>query len=238
MIDENLIIVCGCNNCSELDDFIFNKKNKVIGIDANKYCYENLLDKYKSLDNFIFINKTIYTDDDNIVKFYINESQNYIWSSLDKNITNRIIYYNDISKTIQTEVETITINKIIETYGCPIYLKIYIEGADHIVLESLLNTNYRPKFISCETECLGENYKDNYLEYDGLGNIKLLHQLGYTKFLLLKNEPGKDLIFDYEEINNYNFVDFKSICRKLMFLRRKHDFENYFDFWYDVVATN
>lgn len=65
-------------------------------------------------------------------------------------------------KTSQkTTVKSITVLDLIAKYGCPQYIKCDIEGNDIDMLLSLEKSNYRPMYISYESECQGNNYEAN-----------------------------------------------------------------------------
>jgi FkbM family methyltransferase len=49
-------------------------------------------------------------------------------------------------------VPGVSVAKLMETHGCPHYLKIDLEGADRLALAALITTPYRPTFISLESE--------------------------------------------------------------------------------------
>lgn len=50
----------------------------------------------------------------------------------------------------QIDVGTLTIADLLRKYGIPWYLKIEIEGADQIVLDTLPDDSPMPKYLSCE----------------------------------------------------------------------------------------
>ena len=74
--------------------------------------------------------------------------------------------------------------EIYRTYGVPFYLKIDVEGADHLVLEELKSFSNRPQYVSLESEKVDFNALEAELD--------LLKNLGYTKFKLVQQQsiPG------------------------------------------------
>lgn len=50
-------------------------------------------------------------------------------------------------------VKSTTVLELIKKYGIPEYIKCDIEGNDILMLRSLLQSEYRPKYIRCECEC-------------------------------------------------------------------------------------
>lgn len=57
-----------------------------------------------------------------------------------------------MSSTKSCEVPGASLAVLMQEYGCPHYLKIDLEGADHIALAELISTPYRPDYISIESE--------------------------------------------------------------------------------------
>ena len=121
-----------------------------------------------------------------------------------------------------------------------------IEGNDELALRQLLETQYRPKYISCEIECIGENYKYDYDKTDGLTNLNILYELGYTKFYLYdcRNDWNKNDIDNIKYIFNdeNNWLSYEDIKNKIKLLRSKFcdkvkaNKYQYYDFWYDIYA--
>ena len=70
-----------------------------------------------------------------------------------------------------------------EKYGVPYYCKIDIEGYDIVALQSLQTLDKLPKYISVETECIGE--EDVLNEDEILETLVQLHKLGYNRFKLI-----------------------------------------------------
>jgi hypothetical protein len=67
-------------------------------------------------------------------------------------------------------VETVAFSDILDAHGSPHYLKIDIEGKDHLCLEALQNRT-KPKYISVEAV--------------NLSLLETIHNLGYTKYKLV-----------------------------------------------------
>jgi hypothetical protein len=73
-------------------------------------------------------------------------------------------------KTVPVEVETREFSEILDEYGVPFYLKIDIEGCDHLCLEAL-SSDALPFFVSFEVSRLDEG--------------RILRDLGYSRFKVL-----------------------------------------------------
>ena len=155
MENNNLVIILGFYNGGSFVDRLLEKNYNIVGVDASEDIISFSKEKYKNFDNLILLNKCIDKSDGKLVEFYISKSP--VWNSVHKDIANRLHYY----KTTKM-VESITLPTLFDKYGCPIYLQMDIEGNDELALRQLLETQYRPKYISCEIECIGENHKYDY----------------------------------------------------------------------------
>lgn len=224
---NKLIFDLGFHSISNHTKKYLNNGYQIVAIEADK----RLCDvRYPGLT---IINKCIWKTSGEKIPFYLSNTFD-VWNSAFREISERL------DESVTVFVETITLSDLIKEYGTPIYCKIDIEGADIIALESLKGIPERPKFISCETECLGNDRKEDYLDYDGLDIIRCLKDLGYTRFFLHDENYHKrgyrEFLLDPEkEYNNWKSYD--EICEELKTLRKEHIFNNWYDFWYDVYAT-
>lgn len=218
-MESKLIFDIGCHTLDSTYKFL-EEGNTVIAVDADINKLFQISSKYYDYIKFkklILINKAVTDKNDEIINFYIQPNWN-VWNSIYKNIAER----HDIS--IKTTVITTTLNNLIDNFGIPEYCKIDIEGADILALESL--NDKLPKFISCESECLGINDNPEPLKV-----LNKLHELGYNKFYLEK-QPSNIVYTDIREWESYE--DFKN---KLLQTRQNHKFKYFYDFWYDIFAT-
>jgi hypothetical protein len=78
----------------------------------------------------------------------------------------------------------VDIAEVFHRYGIPYYLKVDIEGADLVVLETLLRFEGRPQFLSIESE------KVDFSRLEA--EFRLLADLGYKKFKPVQQQliPG------------------------------------------------
>jgi len=172
-----------------MDSLYYLKKGfKVIGIEANPRLVnkiKNKLNDYIEQGKFILINKAITNKTDKKIDFYINEKKKD-WGTVLSN-WNRTMN----NKFKKISVETITLQKIIETYGLPYYLKIDIEGSDVLILDSLLEINEKPKYLSIELLSINnlKNEKIDYLEI-----LNKLKKLGYNKFILYNQAKKREVL--------------------------------------------
>ncbi len=224
-MDNNLIFDLGFYKGESSTKYLI-EGFKVIGVDCNPLLKNNLkFYQWIKTKKLIIEKKCISEKDGEIINFYV-QPQKIVWSSTNKNIAERL------EESQCYEVETITLSSLIEKYGVPIYCKIDIEGNDSIALKSLFNVEEKPLYISCETECIGN---ENPYEIDGLENIHILKELGYNKFFL-KNQHN-DFLFHFELNKEYEWKTYEEICEELKNERQNHDFTEPYSFWWDVYAT-
>jgi FkbM family methyltransferase len=91
------------------------------------------------------------------------------------------------TRSIRIEVARVDLAEAFRLNGMPFYLKIDIEGADHVVLDELRQFKDRPRHISMEA---------NTVEFARLtAELKALQYLGYTAFKAVQQEsiPGTSI---------------------------------------------
>jgi FkbM family methyltransferase len=110
------------------------------------------------------------------VEFHLSEES--VWSSLNKAISNR---HHLFKATVRVPARRLA-DLLIE-FGVPVYCKIDVEGYDAVCLATLEHTPELPRFISVETECLGD--KELLTEAQALETLDRLHGLGYRRFKLV-----------------------------------------------------
>lgn len=200
--------------------------HRVIAVEANPKLCRAIKEKFKSYARsrqLIIVNKAVTDKDDDIVKFYVQDN-NDVWSSIYRKIAER----DDPSEEIT--VPTITLKSLIKQYGCPDYCKIDIEGADVLAIQSLRGMTELPKFISAESECLGNDDVT-----DGLDVIKALYDVGYTKFFL--DDQWHPHIKDPLTWPTNNHMDYDTFVEYVKVRRNTYVFEHNYSFWFDVHAT-
>lgn len=110
------------------------------------------------------------------VKFYKNK-KNTVWGTVKENWAKR----NQISfdaNSISIDVNPVNFKEILNKFGIPYYLKIDIEGMDLVCCQALLSFNYKPSYISIESEKI--SYKKLEDEFD------LLDKLGYISYKIIQ----------------------------------------------------
>ena len=101
--------------------------------------------------------------------FFINLDNDH-WSSLDVGWAGR-----DSSRCRRIDVQCVTLPDLFGEFGVPHYLKIDVEGVDHIVLSQLRDHELRPLYVSVEDCRFGLQYMET-LSSCGYDRFKLLDQ--------------------------------------------------------------
>ena len=110
----------------------------------------------------------------------------------------------------------------------PYYLRIDIEGNDYIAVDMLKDD--KPKYISCESECVGES---NKTDEDITRVLNSLINKGYTKFKLVHGASSIDMVMN--SLFNNNEWQNESSFREML-INKSKPIHNY-TFWNDILAT-
>lgn len=175
---NNLIVDIGMHKAEDTNYYL-KKGFKVVAVDADPFLISNAqknFSDYISKNQLILLNYAVSNVDNEEIDFHI--SQNTVWSSLKKEISNR---QNLIKDTIK--IKTRRLSSIFEEYGIPLYCKIDIEGYDVTALSTLKGITVLPQFISAESECYGDT--ETFTDEQALDSLNKLHEIGYSKFKLV-----------------------------------------------------
>lgn len=143
----------------------------VVAVDANPLLVHQGVERFSSdiaSGRLTLVNAALWHTCGETVPFYINEIYSGK-SSIDPDRDQ------PGGRSHRIEVGTITIAELFRKYGVPWYLKIDIEGADQIVLDTLPQESGMPRYISCELD-------------EGCSMIDRLSLLGYASFKLINPE--------------------------------------------------
>jgi len=184
MIPKKLIIDCG-SHIGQDSQFYLSRGYEVYAIDASPSLVERLKNIFKEEieeGNFHIKNIAVGNKSGKVSFF---ESKDCAWNSTKLEIANRNGY-------LQREIiiDCLPLSDIILEYGkIPYYIKIDLEGNDYDAIMSLKNIDQKflPQYISCETECVGEN--EIITEEEALKTLEALKEVGYTKFKLVSQNP-------------------------------------------------
>lgn len=201
--------------------YYLNNGYTVIGVECNQNLVKSNLNTYNNFisdGKLVIVDKCISDKDNEIIPFYISKQS--IWSSCNKNISERI------DKSTTVDVETITLKKLIEVYGCPIYCKIDIEGNDVLAIRSLKGLQEIPQYISVEAECLGKGET-----VSDISMIDELKNVGYNKFMIIDQRKYRSFIFDFKY--QYNWLTYDESKLQIDDLRK---LEWDYGLWVDIFA--
>ena len=140
---------------------------KIICVEASLQIFKSLENNVSKFKNIIPLNYAVCKSDNKFITFYNADTLSTLnkdWLTLDKSRFSGTSFY-------ETTVETITIDKLIETYGMPELIKIDVEGAEHIVIKSLTQ----------KVPLLCFEWASEWLE-ENIECVKYLNSLGFTKF--------------------------------------------------------
>lgn len=179
-------------NIGDMTNIFKNNAKKVVAFEPNPQLSNQL--RYRFNMDDVVIDPRGISDDIGIKNFNISAAHT-ISTLSDDWVTNS--RFSDLNAwDLVLEIETITLDKAIDEYGVPDYIKIDIEGYEYEVLTSftkLLNHT----IISFEW---AEEQKSKLIEI-----INHLHHLGYNKFYRAEN----DIVLFDKDIDWVNYDEFK-----------------------------
>lgn len=156
--------------------FYLTKGFRVIAIEASPSLCALAARRFQTeiaAQQLVIVNAAI-TSNSGLVQFF--ESSNDQFGTTKATWVNRNRNLGAEVTTVRT-IQGIRLIELIETYGCPYYIKIDIEGADCDALHSLAFSSSRPKYLSLESEKV--SWEDLVREFDFLCN------LGYKRFKII-----------------------------------------------------
>lgn len=176
-MNSDFIYDIGCNNGDDTD-FYLRKGFRTLAIDADPMLCEQVALRFKKdvdQGRLQVVNGLIADKDSESAPFYIFDECSG-WSTADPEFRRRHELAGRVSRKI--EVPVISMSTLLQKYGVPYYMKIDIEGFDHIALQGLFSflkhTPDRPNYVSVEfsREDLGI----------ALEQLLALIRCGYTRF--------------------------------------------------------
>lgn len=190
----NLVFDIGANIGDTVN--IFTKKaDKVIAFEPNPQLSNQL--RYRFDRNNVIIDNRGVSDSVGVKQFNISYTHTVSTFSSDWITDSR--FSNIVDWNVALDVETTTLNNIIDEYGIPDYIKIDVEGHEYEILTSFTKLLHNT-ILSFEW---AEEQKSKIIE-----TINYLFKLGYNKFYYTEED---EILFD-EEIkwNLYNRFEFFS----------------------------
>jgi len=232
---KKIIFDFGCNNGQNLNYFL-EKAEIVVCVEANTILTERIKKKFERHvnNNSLFIENVCLSEIDGVKDFYISK-QNDVLSTL--------VLPKDKENYQRITIPSMTPSNIIKKYRNELlvneieYIKIDVEGYDHIILDDLFKNNIYPKYISAEVHdsividlILNSPYKSfKFLESSEIENnnknIEFLnHKQESVKIDFIEHSSGPygdDIPGKYyarDSIINYflnNGLGWKDICCSL-----------------------
>lgn len=180
MRDESLIFDFGMHK-GEDADFYLKKGFRVVGVEADpghaSHC-ERRFEAECREGRLVIVNKAV-AEAAGTIDFHVNDSVS-VWGTADPEwmLRNRAAGTN--SRVVQ--VDAVRAEDLLREYGVPYYMKVDIEGFDHLCLEALAGLDDRPRYVSVESHAWS---------YDETAKlIDLLCAVGYRSFCIV---PQRDV---------------------------------------------
>lgn len=165
----DLIFDVGMNN-GEDTAFYLAKGFRVVAVEANPDMCRLAAERFRrelEKGRLTIVPKAVAAQSGTIT-LWVNR-QNDEWSSLSQVYVSRNERVGAPSTELQ--VPAVRFDELLREHGIPYYLKIDIEGMDHLCLEALQNFSRRPRFVSVETSGTNDfDYtRDLFARLDALG---------------------------------------------------------------------
>jgi len=160
-------------------DYYLKKGFRVVGVEANpalaQACADRFADAVAS-GQLTIVNKAV-AETSGTIAFYVSD-QRSVWgtASLDWKIRNDAV--GQTSHAI--DVPASPFGEILDQHGTPYYLKIDIEGFDHLCIDALIGRSELPDYVSIESHATDREQT--------FGPLRTLRDLGYGDFQIVSQE--------------------------------------------------
>jgi FkbM family methyltransferase len=177
-VQRDLIFDVGMHK-GEDTDYYLKKGFRVVGVEANPDLAEECRRTFRAaiaegrltIVEAAIVEPARLSTNDATVAFYRNAALS-VWGTTSEAWATRNLRLGASSETIQ--VKAVDFRDCLRAHGIPYYLKIDIEGADRVCLDSLLDFDVRPEYLSIESEKV--SFRKLREE------VELLVRLGYSAF--------------------------------------------------------
>ena len=174
--NTDLIFDLGMNNGDDTDYYL-KLGCKVVALEANPALCTKAAARFAdrvASGQLAIVHAAIW-ESSGQTSFLVNLDNDH-WSSIDPGWAGR-----DESACEEITVDCVTLADLFAEHGVPYFLKIDVEGVDHVVLDQLAKAPVLPEFVSVEDCRFGFDY------------LKTLHGCGYSGFKLLDQSgvPGR-----------------------------------------------
>lgn len=168
--NSRIVFDLGMNNGDDTAYYLA-RGFKVVAVEANPALCSKAAARFATEihdGQLTIFNRAIW-ETSGIKTFYVN-TENDHWSSLELGWAGR-----DNSDYKEISVRCVTLTELFDEFSSPYYLKIDVEGVDHIVLAQLAAVEALPMFVSVEDCRFGFSYMET-LAACGYDGFKLLDQ--------------------------------------------------------------
>jgi FkbM family methyltransferase len=174
---EDLIYDIGMCDGSDTAYYLF-RGYRVLAVDANPKLIDQARTRFAKeiAGNRLTLLNVGIGSSAGTATFWISEGAE--WSSFERSIASR-----DGAKHSPVSVDVVTFESLLAKYGVPHYLKIDIEGRDHVCVDGLRGTTTLPTYISVESECVGDG--QTLSEEQVTEMLSRLRNIGYRRFKLV-----------------------------------------------------
>ena len=191
------------------------KSDLVIAIEANPSLVERIKQKFEKeiiqkkliVLNYLISNK----NDENLEDFFVHKTNHYL--SRTNPEKNKINNFNKIKLKSKNAVD------IIKEFGEPYYIKIDMEGQDHLILKDLFLSKIKPPYISAEAHKI-----EVFTILSALGeyeSFKLVIGADVHKKYKDHKIKTKNDFLKYFEKSRKSFFDDRQICEHFWGLGQK-----------------
>ncbi len=157
-----------------LYEFVIKNKIGGIAVEPQKDMFEALKDNYRGHPQVLAVNKAI-GENNGVIKMYRVDEQTTLTSFNREYLKNQLKKAGTNWKIKEIEVETITLNKLLEGIDKIDILQTDTEGYDYEILKMFNFNKYHPKIIHYESKHLDRS--------DAIECENYLRKLNYTLFL-------------------------------------------------------
>jgi len=169
-------------------DFYLRKGYRVVAIEANAALVASCRDKFAAAiesGQLLIVEGAVAPDSaESDVKFYINKKKS-VWGTIHAEWASRNQNLGAESEVVS--VPRINIGELMKEDSEPYYVKIDIEGADVLVLETLVEIGARPQYLSVESDKRSLEAVER--------EVQLMLDLGFTRFMAVQQAliPGSTI---------------------------------------------
>ena len=169
-----------------------NQCDKIISVEASPITFKKLVDNCKN-DKIILLNYAVCNNNGNDIIFY--QAECHVLSTINKdwltNVNSRFYNY----PYTEIKCKTITIDKLIEQYGLPDFIKIDVEGGEY---ECICSLTQKVKLLCFEWASETNDITLKCIDY--------LFNLGYKEYYIQKND---DFLFRPQDNDFYDIHTLK-----------------------------